>query len=107
SVSAWITLVRAVGKARIARRMVPPSPGDAGEGAPAAPESGKTPERRKPDAAEIARSLIVAAVLYRHWDPALVEPADLARFRETYRDPVTERFNAAAFHALAEAVRAL
>jgi hypothetical protein len=72
-----------VGKGRIARQM---------------------PER---DPAAIARALVVAALLYRRWDPELVEPADLARCRETYRDSATGRFNAAAFQALAEGVRAL
>jgi hypothetical protein len=82
-VSAWITLVRAVGKARIALRM------------------------QDATAAALTRSLVVAAILYRHWDPALVEPADHQRFRETYLDPATGRFTPAAYHALAEAIRTL
>jgi hypothetical protein len=82
-ISAWVTLVRAAGKDRIARQM----PGM--------------------DRAAVARCLVASALLYRRWDPELVEPADLARCRETYRDPATGRFNAAAFQSLAEALRAL
>jgi Family of unknown function (DUF6178) len=82
-ISAWVMLVRTVGKDRIARQM----PGTA----PAA----------------LTRALVAAALLYRRWDPELVEPADLDRCRETYRDPATGRFNAAAFQSLAEALRAL
>jgi hypothetical protein len=83
AIDAWIALVRAVGKARIARR--------------------------KPDAdtGTLTRALIVAAVQYRLWDPALIEPADLARFRETYRDPTTGRWSPAAYRALAEALQTL
>jgi hypothetical protein len=106
-ISAWISLVRAVGKARIARRMAVPAPSDAGGSAPAAGEAAGSPERRAPEAAEVARALVVAAILYRHWDPALAEPADIDRFRQTYLDPATGRFNEAAFRALAEAIRAL
>jgi hypothetical protein len=83
AIDAWIALVRAVGKARVTRHK---------------PDS---------DTGALTRALVVAAVLYRLWDPALVEPADLERFRSTYLDPATGRWSAAAYRALAEAVRAL
>jgi hypothetical protein len=83
AIDAWIALVRAVGKARIARRKA-----DAGTGT-------------------LTRALIVAAVLYRLWDPALAEPADLARFRQTYLDTATGRWSQAAYRALAEALQTL
>jgi hypothetical protein len=83
AIDAWIALVRAVGKARITRHK---------------PDS---------DTGTLTRALVVAAVLYRLWDPALVEPADRERFRSTYLDPATGRWSAAAYRALAEAVRAL
>jgi hypothetical protein len=83
AIDAWIALVRAVGKARITRR--------------------------KPDAdtGTLTRALVVAAVQYRLWDPALIEPADLARFRETYQGPTTGRWSPAAYRALAEALQTL
>lgn len=83
AIDAWAALVRAVGKARIARR--------------------------KPDAdtGTLTRAMLVAAVQYRLWDPALAEPADLARFRETYLDPATGGWSQAAYRALAEALQAL
>jgi hypothetical protein len=84
-VADWISLVRAVGKARIARRM----------------------ESKEVTAPELTRSLAVAAILYRHWDSALVEATDLDRFRQTYWDPDAARFNPTAFRALAEALRTL
>jgi uncharacterized protein DUF6178 len=83
AIDTWIALVRAVGKARITRRTP-----DAGTGT-------------------LTRALIVAAVLYRLWDPALAEPADLARFRQTYLDTTTGRWNQAAYRALAEALQTL
>ena len=39
-------------------------------------------------------ALVVAAILYRYWDPGLVQPEDLARFRAAYLDPDTGRFTA-------------
>jgi hypothetical protein len=84
-VADWISLVRTVGKTRIARRM----------------------EGKEVDAPTLTRALAVAAILYRHWDPALVEPGDEDRFRQTYLDEATARFNPAAFRALAEALRTL
>lgn len=84
TVSTWITLVRAVGKAKIVPRMA-----------------------RYPSTASLTRSLTVAAVLYRFWDPLLVDAADLERFCATYRDPATGRPNEVAYRALAEAIRAL
>ena len=69
TVSAWTTLVRAVGKARLMPRMA-----------------------RYPNTASLTRALAVAAVLYRFWDPLLVEPGDLERFCRTYLDPATGRF---------------
>lgn len=83
AIDAWIALVRAVGKARIARR------------------------KADTDTATLTRDLIIAAVMYRLWDPALVEPADRERFRATYWDATAGRWSPAAYRALAEAVRAL
>jgi Family of unknown function (DUF6178) len=84
TVSAWITLVRAVGKAKIAPRMA-----------------------RYPNTASLTRSLTAAAIMYRFWDPLLVDAGDLERFCETYRDAATGRPNEAAYRALAEAIRTL
>ena len=83
AIDGWVALVRAVGKARITRR------------------------KADADTGTLTRALIVAAILYRLWDPALVEPADLARFRETYLDPATGRWSPAAYRALAEALQTL
>ncbi|MCL6650626.1 MAG: hypothetical protein K6U89_20220, partial [Chloroflexi bacterium] len=83
AIRAWVTLVKAVGKERVARHM------------------------SEQDAPLLARRLVVGAILYRRWEPDLVEPKDLERCRETYLDPATGRFSAAAFRALAEATRDL
>jgi hypothetical protein len=83
AISGWVMLVRAVGKARIERLM---------------------PERSP---AEIARLLVTAVLLYRRWDPELVEPDDRERCRATYLDAASGQFNAAAYQALAEAIHTL
>ena len=83
-VSGWVALVRAVGKARIEQRLP-----------------------RYKDTGALTRALVAAAILYRFWDPLLVEAADLKRLRETYLDTVTGHFNEAAYRALAEAIRTL
>jgi hypothetical protein len=83
AIDAWIALVRAVGKARILRR------------------------KRDADTDPLTRDLLVAAVLYRLWDPALVEAADRARFRSRYLDAETGRWSPAAYRALAEALQTL
>jgi hypothetical protein len=72
-----------VGKARVARAMV---------------------ER---DVPTVARLLVTAAILYRRWEPDLLEPGDPERCRERYLDPASGHFSAAAFQALAEATRDL
>jgi hypothetical protein len=84
TVSAWTTLVRAVGKARLLPRL-----------------------DRYPNTAALTRALAISAVLYRFWDPLLVGPGDLERFGRTYLDPATGRFNEAAYRSLAEAIRSL
>jgi hypothetical protein len=83
AISGWVMLVRGVGKEKIARLM---------------------PEQKP---AEIARLLVTAVLLYRRWDPELVEPEDMERCRATYLDAATGHFNTAAYQALAEAIHTL
>jgi hypothetical protein len=106
-ISAWITLVRAVGKSRIALRMASPPSASAANRAPKRGGKEEPAKPTGPSAAAVTRSLVVAAILYRYWDPGLVQTEDLARFRAAFVDPETGRCTATAFRALAEAIHTL